>query len=476
MAKPTTVYVCRECGGEALRWAGQCPHCRAWNTLEEFHPAPARRGGIASRRPAEQPSHPLPLAEIDLDQHPRLRLDWEELNRVLGGGVVPGSLVLLGGEPGVGKSTLLLHLAAQAAGDGRSVLYASGEESAQQVGMRARRLGLLAERVLLLAETDLDAIAEAVDRERPAIAIVDSIQTVQDGSVDASPGSVTQVRLATARLLRVAKESGVPIFLVGHVTKEGAIAGPRVLEHMVDTVLYLEGERDQDLRLLRATKNRFGSAEELGIFAMGEEGLHEVTDAGAALLGDGDPVPGTAVLPMLEGSRPLLIEVQSLASRSVLGLPRRSAAGIEINRLHLLLAVLDRRAGVSLAEHDVYVNVAGGLRVSEPAVDLAVALSLASAKRDVALPAGTVVLGEVSLTGQVRRVGRIQRRLQEARRRGFVRAVIPPGVRPADPGLELVEVPDVATAVNRMLPESGRLPTVWEGPGRPVVGTPYPRR
>ncbi|MBO0702613.1 MAG: DNA repair protein RadA, partial [Candidatus Dormibacteraeota bacterium] len=275
MARSTTVYVCRECGGEALRWAGQCPHCRAWNTLEEFHPSRPRRaaGAAGAGMSAVPPSRPQPLAEIDLDQHERLRLGWEELNRVLGGGVVPGSLVLLGGEPGVGKSTLLLHLAAQAAGEGRSVLYASGEESAQQVGMRARRLGLHRERVLMLAETDLDAIAGAVEHERPSIAIVDSIQTVQDGSVDASPGSVTQVRLATARLLRLAKESGVPIFLVGHVTKEGAIAGPRVLEHMVDTVLYMEGERDQDLRLLRATKNRFGSAEEIGIFAMGEEGL-----------------------------------------------------------------------------------------------------------------------------------------------------------------------------------------------------------
>jgi DNA repair protein RadA/Sms len=335
---------------------------------------------------------------------------------------------------------------------------------------------LLDKGVLLLAETDLDAITNALERERPAIAIVDSIQTVHDGSVDASPGSVTQVRLATARLLRVAKESGVPIFLVGHVTKEGAIAGPRVLEHMVDTVLYLEGERDQDLRLLRATKNRFGSAEELGIFGMGEEGLHEVADAGAVLLGEGEPVPGTAVLPMLEGSRPLLIEVQSLAEKSALGLPRRSAAGIEINRLHLLLAVLGRRAGVSLAEYDVYVNVAGGLRVTEPAADLAVALSLAGARRDVALPAGTVVLGEVSLTGQVRRVGRIERRLQEAQRRGFARAVVPVGVRFSDPGLDLIEVPDVATAVNRRLPEPGRRPTIWQGSGNPTVGVPFPRR
>ncbi len=469
MPRSTTIYVCRECGGEALRWAGQCPHCRAWNTLEEFHPSAAARAQAPSRRPPGQASRPRPLNEIDLDEHERIRLDWEELNRVLGGGVVPGSLVLLGGEPGVGKSTLLLHLAAQAAGAGRSVLYASGEESAQQVGMRARRLALSGERVLLLAETDLDAITVAVEQERPAIAIVDSIQTVQDGSLEASPGSVTQVRQATGRLLRLAKESGVPIFLVGHVTKEGAIAGPRVLEHMVDTVLYLEGEREQDLRLLRATKNRFGSAEEIGIFAMGEEGLSEVADAGAALLGEGESVPGTAVLPVLEGSRPLLIELQSLAAKSSLGLPRRSAAGIEINRLHLLLAVLDRRAGMSFADQDVYVNVAGGLRVSEPAADLALALSLASAKRAVALPAGTVVLGEVSLTGQVRRVGRTERRLHEAQRRGFLRAVVPPGVRGGE-GLELIEVPDVASAVERMVPESGPRSGSWEGGSPTIVG------
>ncbi|MGH7922727.1 MAG: DNA repair protein RadA [Candidatus Dormibacteraceae bacterium] len=470
MAKPSVVFVCRECGGEALRWAGQCPHCRAWNTLEEFHPLPAARGGgTRARRAGSPPARPTALADIDLSQHDRLRLGWEELNRVLGGGVVPGSLVLLSGEPGVGKSTLLLHLASQAAAGGRTVLYASGEESAQQVGMRARRLEVASDHVLLLAETDLDAIAEALDRERPAIAIVDSIQTVQEPSVDGAPGSVTQVRQSTARLLRLAKETGVPIFLAGHVTKDGAIAGPRVLEHMVDTVLYMEGEREQDLRLLRATKNRFGSAEEIGIFSMGEEGLAEVADAGIALLGEGETVPGTAVLPALEGSRPLLVEVQSLVNKAALGLPRRSAAGIETNRLHLLIAVLDRRAGIFLGEHDVYFNVAGGLRVKEPALDLAAALSLASARLDVALPAGTVAFGEVSLSGQVRRVGRIERRLQEAQRRGFVRAVVPAGVRKSELQLELIEVPDVATAINRMLALPGRRPTIWEGPtGLPV--------
>src|SRR5262249_36976587 len=290
MSKASVAFVCRECGGESIRWAGQCPHCRAWNTLEEFK-AP-RGGGRDARGTAPAgPSRPVPITEVDMDAAPRLALAWEELNRTLGGGVVPGSLVLLGGEPGVGKSTLVMHLAAQAAGSGRRVLYTTGEESAQQVGLRARRLGVTAPGVLLLAETDLEAVVAAIEREAPAIAIVDSIQTMDDPSVEAAPGSVSQVREAAARLLRVAKASGVPVLLIGHVTKEGAIAGPRVLEHMVDTVLYLEGERGQEFRILRAAKNRFGSTEEIGIFAMGEEGMSEVRDPSAVLLGRHRAVP-----------------------------------------------------------------------------------------------------------------------------------------------------------------------------------------
>src|SRR5215470_339328 len=328
MSKSSVAFVCRECGGESIRWSGQCPHCRAWNTLEEFR-AP-RGGGRDPRGPGVRPARPVPITEVDVSAAARLTLAWEELNRTLGGGVVPGSVVLLGGEPGVGKSTLLMHLAAQAAQAGGRVLYTSGEESAQQVGLRARRLGVATPGLLMLAETDLEAVVAAIEREPPAIAIVDSIQTMHDSSVDAAPGSVSQVREAAARLLRVAKASGVPTFLIGHVTKEGAIAGPRVLEHMVDTVLSLEGERGQEFRILRATKNRFGSTEEIGIFAMGEDGMSEVRDPSAVLLGDLRPVPGTVVLAAMEGSRPLLVELQALAARSQYGpLPRRAANGVD---------------------------------------------------------------------------------------------------------------------------------------------------
>jgi DNA repair protein RadA/Sms len=413
--------------------------------LEEFRAA--RTGRDRGRPAASAPARPVPITEVDVDAAPRLALDWDELNRVLGGGVVPGSLVLLGGEPGVGKSTLLMHLAAQGAAGGGRVVYASGEESAQQVGMRARRLGVAAPGVLLLAETDLDAIAAAIERERPAIAIVDSIQTVQDPGADSPPGSVTQVRESAARLMRVAKSSGVPVFLIGHVTKEGAIAGPRVLEHMVDTVLYLEGERGHEFRILRAAKNRFGSTEEIGIFAMGEEGMTEVRDPSAILLGDVRVVPGTVVLPTMEGSRPLLVEVQSLVGPTQFGLPRRSVNGLDLNRFHMLVAVLQKRAQLPLGTMDLYANVAGGVRVVEPAADLAVAVSIAGSLRDRAVRPDTVVIGEVGLTGEVRRVVRLERRLQEAHRRGFGRAIVPRGAVAAPPGIEVVPVRDVVEAL-----------------------------
>jgi DNA repair protein RadA/Sms len=445
MSKSSVLFVCRECGGESIRWSGQCAHCRAWNTLEEFR---APRGGREARRPAAGgPARPVPITEVEVDAAPRLSLAWEELNRVLGGGVVRGSLVLLGGEPGVGKSTLLMHLAAQAAERGGRVLYASGEESAQQVGLRARRLGVAAPGLLMLAETDLDALLGAIEREAPAIAIVDSIQTVYDPAVEASPGSVSQVREASRRLMRMAKESGVPVFLIGHVTKEGAIAGPRVMEHMVDTVLYLEGERGQEFRILRAAKNRFGSTEEIGIFAMSDGGMEEVKDPSAALLGDLRPAPGTVVLAAMEGSRPLLVELQSLVSQTPFGLPRRSANGVDLNRLHMIIAVLEKRARVPLANADVFANVAGGIRVAEPAADLGLALAIAGSLRDQVLPEGTVVIGELGLAGEVRRVGRLERRLHEAARRGFVRAIVPPGLPAGPPGMELIEVRELAHAV-----------------------------
>ncbi|MGH7777555.1 MAG: DNA repair protein RadA [Candidatus Dormibacterales bacterium] len=446
MPRSTTTFVCGECGGESLRWAGQCPHCRAWNTLQEFtvkEPGRPRR-----ERAAGSPrSAPLPVTEVPQDSSSRLPLAWGELNRVLGGGLVPGSLVLVGGEPGVGKSTLLMHLARQVAASGE-VLYASGEESAQQVRMRAARLGALHPGILLLSENDLDSIVEAISVRTPRLAIVDSVQTVHDPGLEAASGSVTQVREAAGRFMRLAKESGVPVFLVGHVTKEGAIAGPRVLEHVVDTVLYLEGDRGHEFRILRATKNRFGSTDEIGIFSMGERGLEEVADASAALLEGSSPGPGSVVLPTIEGTRPLLVEMQSLVTPTPFGLPRRSATGFDVNRLHMILAVLERRAGLAMGAKDVFVNVAGGVRVVEPAADLAVALSLAGNLRDAPLRGGTVVLGELGLGGEVRRVGQLERRLGEAARRGFGRALVPAGGDPPRvPGIAVEGVPDLASAL-----------------------------
>jgi DNA repair protein RadA/Sms len=395
-------------------------------------------------------SRPVRLSEIASEAAPRRELAWGELNRVLGGGIVPGSLVLVGGEPGVGKSTLLMHAAAQVAAGGGTVLYVSGEESGQQIRLRAQRLGALEPDILLLAENDLDAICEAIRTESPQLAIVDSIQTVTNAGFEGSAGSVTQVRESAARLMRQAKETGVPIFLVGHVTKEGAIAGPRVLEHIVDTVLYLEGDRRQELRVLRATKNRFGSAEEIGVFAMGEAGLEEVPDPSAALLGNAITAsPGTAVVAALEGTRPLLVEIQSLVNRTENAMVRRIANGIDINRMHMVLAVLERRLGVKFGKSDVFVNVAGGIRVTEPAADLGLALSIVSNEHSSPLPDGLVVIGELGLTGEVRRVGQLERRLQEAARHGFTRALIPAGVRAGRPsGLDVVEVRTLAEAVS----------------------------
>jgi len=457
MPKPSTVFVCRECGGESLRWAGQCPHCQAWNTLEEF----TVRKEAGRPRGVEKPrARPQPITEIPADGAPRLVLEWGELNRVLGGGVVPGSLVLVGGEPGVGKSTLLMHLAAQAARSQRSVLYATGEESAQQVRLRAERLDALEPGLLLLAENDLDAILDAVAAIAPGILVVDSIQTVFDPGLEAAAGSVSQVRESTGRLMRMAKESGLPVLLVGHVTKEGAIAGPRVLEHMVDTVLYLEGERRLDFRILRATKNRFGATDEIGIFAMGDDGLHEVEDPSAVLLAEmSKSAPGTAVVPVLEGTRPLLVEIQSLLSSNEGVMLRRTANGIDMNRLHMILAVVEKRGNINLAQKDVFVNVAGGIRITETAADLGLALTIASNVRNAPLPDGTVAIGELGLAGEVRRVAQMERRLSEAARRGFTRAIIPRGAVSGAAGpLRTVEVRDLAEAIASEFPrhiESG---------------------
>jgi DNA repair protein RadA/Sms len=449
MPKPTITFVCTDCGGESLRWAGQCPHCQAWNTLQEFRVSAAATG--KSRAQAKRTAAaPVALVEISSEAAPRRALAWDELNRVLGGGIVPGSLVLVGGEPGVGKSTLLMHAAAQVAQRGERVLYVSGEESAQQIRMRAQRLGCLEAGIFLLAENDLDLICEAISTESPALVIIDSIQTVADAGFEGSAGSVTQVRESAARLMRLAKEIGVPIFLVGHVTKDGSIAGPRVLEHIVDTVLYLEGDRRQELRILRAMKNRFGSAEEIGVFAMGEAGLEEVPDPSAALLGSATTSsPGTAIVAALEGTRPLLVEIQSLVNKTENSMVRRIANGIDVNRLHMILAVLEKRLSYKFGNSDIFVSVAGGIRVTEPAADLGLALSIVSNHNNGPLPDGLVVIGELGLTGEVRRVGQLERRLQEAARHGLTRALIPAGAKAGrHSGLEVIEVRTLAEAAS----------------------------
>jgi DNA repair protein RadA/Sms len=449
MAKSTITFVCTDCGGESLRWAGQCPHCQAWNTLQEFQVRKAAASKGSARARSASAAKPIALSEIESEAAPRRPLAWDELNRVLGGGVVPGSIVLVGGEPGVGKSTLLMHAAAQVAHRGR-VLYVSGEESGQQVRMRAERLGALKSGIFLLAENDLDVICDAISAEPTALAIIDSIQTVTDAGFEGSAGSVTQVRESAARLMRLAKETGVPIFLVGHVTKDGAIAGPRVLEHIVDTVLYLEGDRRQELRILRAMKNRFGSAEEIGVFAMGEAGLEEVPDPSAALLGAAViSSPGTAIVAALEGTRPLLVEIQSLVNKTDNSMVRRIANGIDINRLHMILAVLEKRLDHKFGKSDIFVSVAGGIRVTEPAADLGLALSIVSNQDNRPLPDGLVVIGELGLTGEVRRVGQLERRLQEAARHGLTRALIPAGAKAGRPsGLDVVEVRTLAEAAS----------------------------
>jgi len=444
MPRSTITFVCTECGGESLRWAGQCPHCRAWNTLQEFQVRKAKD----SRPRSPQSAGPISLVDVDSENSPRARLAWDELNRVLGGGIVPGSLVLIGGEPGVGKSTLLMHAAAQMARSGK-VLYVTGEESAHQVRMRAQRLNAIEPGILLLAENDLDAVCEAIRAEAPRLAIVDSIQTVTDAGFEGGAGSVTQVRESAARLMRLAKEVGVPIFLVGHVTKDGSIAGPRVLEHIVDTVLYLEGDRRQELRILRATKNRFGSSEEIGVFAMGENGLEEVPDPSAALLADAASALGTVIVAALEGTRPILVEVQSLVNKNQNTMVRRIANGIDVNRLHMVVAVIEKRLDLTFGQKDIFVSVAGGIRITEPAADLGLALSIVSNERNRPMPDGLVAIGELGLSGEVRRVGHLERRLHEAARHGLTRALIPAGAKAGRPsGLDVVEVRSLADAVS----------------------------
>ena len=448
MARPQSRFVCQSCGESFLRWEGQCRACEGWNTLVETvvrEPSRTERAGQRVSTAATAPVGLEAIADADL---PRLPLGIDELDRVLGGGLVPGSLVLLGGEPGIGKSTLLLQAAAGLTRGGLGVLYATGEESPGQVRLRAARLGLLdgssAAGVRVLAEHAVARIVDAARSERPGLVVVDSVQTATVDDLDGAAGSVGQVRGSTLRLMELAKGDGIAVILVGHVTKDGSIAGPKTLEHLVDAVLNLEGERYAPLRLLRATKNRFGSTDEVGVFEMAETGLLEVADPARAFLADHGSAPGSVVAPTLEGSRPLLVEVQALVSPTGYGNPSRKASGLDPNRLSLLIAVLGRRAGIALGSHDVYANLAGGLSVAEPALDLPVALALASSTRDRAIPPGTVAIGEVGLLGELRSVVGLERRLRESARLGFTRAIVP---RPPSAGASLPPIDGLEVAV-----------------------------
>ena len=434
MAKAPTRYVCQSCGEDFLRWEGQCRSCAAWNSLVETIVHAPAKNTRRSGRPDAATGLPVSLSEVGETAVPRLPVGISEIDRVLGGGLVPGSLVLVGGEPGIGKSTLLLQAAAGlamgAAVTGGWALYAAGEESAAQVALRARRLGLgdgpVGNAVRVIAESEVGRIAEIARRDRPSLLVVDSIQTMRVDELDGPAGSVGQVRESALRLMELAKGDGIAIVLVGHVTKDGSLAGPKTLEHLVDAVLTLDGERYSTLRLLRATKNRFGSTEEVGVFEMGELGLIELTDpARAFLVEHSSPAPGSVVAPTLEGSRPILVEVQALVAPTGYPSPRRTASGLDPNRLALLIAVLGRRAGIGLSSHDVYANLAGGLTVEEPGLDLPIALALASSLRDRPVRSDTVAIGEVGLLGELRAVGGLERRLREAARLGFTRAIVP---------------------------------------------------
>jgi DNA repair protein RadA/Sms len=450
VARPSSRFVCQQCGDASLRWEGQCRGCGAWNTLVESvvrDPVRSRPGRTESRPPEALSARP------DGDA-PRRPTGLSELDRVLGGGLVAGSLVVIGGEPGIGKSTLVLQAAAAmaaAAPPDREVLYVSGEESAGQIRLRAARVGavggLAGASIAVVAEHDVGRIIDLAHDRRPAAVVVDSIQTVRVDELDGSAGSVGQVRESAARLGELAKADGVPVILVGHVTKDGSLAGPRTLEHLVDVVLALEGDRYGGLRLLRASKNRFGSTEEVGVLEMGEAGLTAVADpARAFLVEHAEPAPGSVVAGTLEGSRPMLVEVQALVASTSYGTPTRRTSGLSTDRLALILAVLGRRAGVGLGSHDVYVNLAGGLAIDEPGLDLAVAVALASSLRDRAVPVGTLAVGEVGLLGEIRVVRRLDARLREAARLGFYRAIVPaPRTGTTLPTVKEIAVEPVAT-------------------------------
>ena len=431
MAKAkTSAFFCKECGYESSKWSGQCPACKAWNSFVEEPVAPknATKGVISEGISRLGGSKPSSLSAISTEDKTRLSTGIGELDRVLGGGIVEGSLVLVGGDPGIGKSTLLLQMCQKLSQAKKNVLYISGEESLKQIKLRAERIGEFEDCLQLLCETNLELIQNTLKELKPEVVIIDSIQTMYSEQVGSAPGSVSQVRESTSILMQLAKGLSITIFIVGHVTKEGNIAGPRMLEHMVDVVLYFEGERSYQFRILRSIKNRFGSTSETGIFAMVEEGLQELSNPSASLLAErSDEESGSAVMIYLEGVRPILVEVQSLVVTTAFGMPRRTAIGYDLNRLIVLLAVLEKRCGFTLGNKDVYVNVIGGLKVNEPACDLSMAVAIVSNLKNRIVPTDMVILGEVGLTGNVRSIPRIEQRINEAKKLGFKKFIIPEG-------------------------------------------------
>ena len=427
MAKQKTKFMCRDCGYESPKWMGRCPGCGEWNTMDEAIVAKPVKGTRGTFQTGEEElSKAIPITSVETKEEPRVETDLGELNRVLGGGIVPGSLVLIGGDPGIGKSTLLLQVSAMLAEAKERVLYVSGEESIRQTKMRAERLGVKSDELYIYAETDLSRIHETIYQVKPNFIVIDSIQTIHHPEVTSAPGSVTQVRESTAELMRIAKTEGIAIFLVGHVTKEGQIAGPRILEHMVDAVLYFEGDKHHSYRILRSVKNRFGSTNELAIFEMAHSGLKEVLNPSELFLRErAKSGAGSTVVASMEGTRPILVEIQALVTQSSFNYPKRMATGIDQNRVSLLLAVLEKRMGMLLQAQDAYIKVAGGVKLDEPAIDLAILISIVSSYNDQTVGLSDCFIGEVGLTGEVRRVSRIEQRVNEAAKLGFTRLIVP---------------------------------------------------
>jgi len=452
LKKNKTTFFCRDCGYESPKWLGKCPGCNEWNVFIEEEEA--GRGGNSGYGTLSMNESPLSIDSIEADEQERLKTDVLEMDRVLGGGIVEGSAVLVGGDPGIGKSTLLLQMLQKLAEKGRNVLYVSGEESARQIKLRGMRIGADSKNLLVLVETALENILQHLQTLKPDVAVIDSVQTVYSTSLGSAPGSVGQVREISGRLVLFAKKTGISLFLVGHVTKDGAIAGPKVLEHMVDTVLYFEGDSGHAYRIIRGMKNRFGPSNEIGVFEMRDSGLMEVLNPSAFFLSERpDAAAGSVVVPSMEGTRPILVEIQSLVSPSSLGMPRRTSIGVDHNRVSLLVAVLDRICGLHLGSQDIFLNVAGGIRVDEPAVDLGIVAAMASSFLNRPICPGTVVFGEVGLTGEVRGIAQMIPRIREAARMGFARCILPRALSQEIPevsGMELCRVGNLGALLENL--------------------------